>query len=160
MLRLGLDKAGVQCWLDQFDLVWVGTVDGDRHRQAIGLHDSHDLAAFALLGLTHGGTTPFGGGEGAINETLAQVEPAARFQITGEIVQYRREHAGLNPDLKPVMAGRLGWIRAWQIRPSTAGAQDIEHTVQDGARPSRGGPGHQAAAAARQNTALRSSTVR
>src|SRR5947199_9627176 len=51
MLWLGLDKAGVQCWLHQFDLVWVGTVEGDRQRQASGLHDGHDLACLPFLAL-------------------------------------------------------------------------------------------------------------
>jgi hypothetical protein len=72
--------------------------------------------------------------EAGVDEGFGQIELAAIAQILGEALQHAFEHAGPLPRLKTPMTRLIRWIPTRQVVPRRPGAQDPQHTVQDGAR--------------------------
>jgi len=76
----------------------------------------------------------FGAGKGAIDERLAEIQPAARVEIGGEGLEDAAERPRADPALKAPMTGLVRGIAIRQVLPGRAGSQDPEDAVQHVAR--------------------------
>lgn len=96
---------------------------------------------------------PFCGGEGALNEGLADIKAAPRAKILGEGLQDPSHHTRADPLLRAAMTRLIRRIMVRQIAQGAPGAQNIQYVVQDvplgqprSAAPARGVPVHDSVA--------------
>lgn len=59
-----------------------------------------------------------------------EVESAADMQVFRQRLQHASHHTGAHPLLEATMTGLVGRMALRQIRPGSAGTQDIQHAVQ------------------------------
>ena len=76
----------------------------------------------------------FGAGKGAIDERLAEIQPAAGVEIGGERLEHAPERPVADPALKAAMTRLIRRIAIRQVLPGRAGAKDPEDAVQHVAR--------------------------
>ena len=79
-------------------------------------------------------------GEGRVDEGLTEIDLAAVAEIFREPLQQPIEPATALPGLKAAVTGLIRGIAPRQVMPRRPGAEDPEHTVEDGSRIGPGAP--------------------
>jgi hypothetical protein len=72
--------------------------------------------------------------EGAVDDTLREIELAPRLEIAGEGPEHFLHGAALDPELESAMTGLIRGIASWQVLPGGPGPQHPENPVHDIAR--------------------------
>ncbi len=130
---LGLvgEEAGFEGVFDERDFMRRSTCNAYGDRKTSAVCHCHELRTFAPLWFFPRIAPFFGDHEGAIDETLGQIQPAPIADVDDQCFQDALHHPRANPLLEATVTGLIRRVSSGQIAPRSSGAQHPENPIQD-----------------------------